>query len=321
VWITSSLTTVLKPTVVALGNFDGIHQGHQRVICPVVKQLKPEGIAYSTLLTFTPHPKEFFSGRSHPLLTPLNEKVALLKTIGLEQLVLLPFNQDLARLSPEEFVEQILVEGLQAKAISVGQDFCFGQGRVGTVTDLQAIATGYGIQVAIAPLKALDQKRVSSSAIRAALLQGDIAQANRLLGRPYSLVGTVVQGQQLGRTLGFPTANLALPDNKFLPRHGVYAVWVASVAPAITSDERASALPSPVAGVMNLGYRPTVDGTRLAVEVHLLDWAGDLYGQTLVVNLEQFLRPEQKFDSLEALQTQIDQDCAAAKSLLASALS
>ncbi len=316
-WVTSSLTSALTPTAAALGNFDGIHLGHRQVIDPVLS-LRAESPSsercYVTVVTFDPHPQEFFSGQPRCLLTPLSEKAELLRLLGVDQLVLLPFDRELANLSPEEFVENILVRQLRVQRVSVGADFCFGRQRAGTAMDLKAIATAYGVEVTIAPLKNLEGGRISSSAIRQALEKGDLELANRLLGRPYCLVGQVSQGQQLGRTIGFPTANLHLPPEKFLPRQGVYAVRVHICS---SGNPIGFAHPPTLPGVMNVGYRPTVDGTRQVIEVHLLNWSGDLYGQTLIVNLEQFLRSEQKFNSLQDLKAQIQRDCDAASAILA----
>ena len=328
-WITSSIATVLTPTAVALGNFDGVHQGHRQVIQPVlafndsaILETIPTGIAlpvYATVVTFHPHPQEFFTGQPRTLLTPLPEKIVQLDAMGVKQLVLLPFDQQLAALTPEKFVQEILVEQLQACQISIGSDFRFGRNRAGTAEELQAIAAAAGIEVKITSLKLLDEKRISSSAIREALQAGDVALANHLLGRPYTLIGTVIKGQQLGNTLGFPTANLQLPPEKCLPRAGVYAVRVQWCEKSDRASADLSVRPqlgtACEVGVMNLGYRPTVNGTQLVAEVHLLNWSGNLYGQVLSVSLEQFLRSEQKFESLDALKAQIRADCDAAKAL------
>ena len=322
VWVASSTEGLLTPTAVALGKFDGVHLGHQRVIQPVLQSAwSGENLdhtdgknprPYSTVVTFDPHPHEFFTGQPRDLLTPLDEKVAQLRSLGVEQLVLLPFDRELSALSPEEFVDKILVQQLQCQQISVGQDFCFGKKRMGTAQDLQILAAKYNIPVTIVPIKTdtdsfltTDDTRISTSLIRESLEAGDIQKANRLLGRPYSLTGVVVAGQKLGRTIGFPTANMQLPKDKFLPRHGVYAVKV------IISDN------SPIQqfGVMNIGNRPTVNGIDTRVEVHLLDWSSDLYRKNLVVQLVKFLRPEQKFTSLEALKNQIQLDCTAAQAI------
>jgi riboflavin kinase / FMN adenylyltransferase len=288
-------------SAVALGNFDGIHLGHRQVIAPV---LENDGIARTTVVTFSPHPKEFFTGEPRSLLTPQEEKVLHLEAIGVQQLVLLPFNRELANLTPQQFVEEILVKQLQARQVSVGADFCFGCKRAGTAETLKSIAATFGIGVTIVPLLLFQGKRISSSAIREALLSGDLQTANRMLGRSYRLVGQVVKGQQIGRTIGFPTANLQLLGDKLVPRQGVYGVRVSGIG----SD-------SLVLGVMNIGNRPTVNGMSQTIEVHLLDWSGDLYGKTLIVELEEFIRPEQKFASLEELKAQIQKDCEVARCL------
>ncbi len=333
---------LLTPTAVALGKFDGVHLGHQKVIQPVLhagghlsgassphskgNQLTNQEYTYSTVVTFDPHPQEFFTGQPRTLLTPLDEKVQQLRSLGVEQLVLLPFDKELSALTPEEFVEKILVQQLRCQRISIGQDFCFGEKRSGTAQDLQLLAAKHNIPVTIVPLQTYtgdsstqtncvsttptQDARISTSLIRQTLERGDIENANLLLGRPYSLLGDVVQGQQLGRTIGFPTANLQLPKEKFLPCQGVYAVRV------FTLDETTDTAPSENLGVMNIGNRPTVNGTYSSAEVHLFDWSGDLYGKKLVVQLVKFLRPEQKFPSLEALKTQIQLDCVVAREVL-----
>ncbi|MFB2980778.1 bifunctional riboflavin kinase/FAD synthetase [Microseira sp. BLCC-F43] len=354
-WLTSSLTTVLTPTAVALGNFDGVHRGHQQVVRPVLQsaaiqtgqraslqggqreiltdnategnqipsQAETTARPYPTVVSFYPHPQEFFTGQPRALLTPPKEKAMALGNLGVEQLVLLPFDRELADLTPQQFVEEILVRRLKSQRISVGQDFRFGCKRTGTATDLQAIAATYGIETTIVGLQICSGERISSSFIRTALTEGDISRANQLLGRSYTLTGTVVQGQQLGRTIGFPTANLHLPPEKFLPRKGVYAVQVkiengdtAKATLRERSSEPGNIMPCPIPGVMNIGCRPTVKGTTPTVEVYLIDWTGDLYGQTLTVSLEQFLRPEQKFASLDELKAQIQADCDKARSVL-----
>jgi riboflavin kinase/FMN adenylyltransferase len=318
--ITYSTAKALIPTAVALGNFDGLHRGHQRVIQPVLKTRREAGEllaaseaqVYATVVTFNPHPQEFFTGQPRALLTPLPEKVQQLISWNIEQLVLLPFDRELAALSPQDFVEKILVQ-LQAQMISVGEDFRFGKQRCGTAADLQAIAAKFGIPVTIVPNYTCVGERISSSAIRQALTEGNLQRAKVLLDRPYTLTGTVVKGQQLGRTIGFPTANIQLPANKFVPQQGVYAVRVFMEK----ARESVASCPLPIdIGVMNIGYRPTVNGNNQSVEVHLLDWSGDLYDKTLTVQLEEFLRPEQKFSSLEDLKSQIAADCDRARSLL-----
>ncbi|MFP4008820.1 MAG: bifunctional riboflavin kinase/FAD synthetase [Spirulinaceae cyanobacterium] len=304
-WVTSTPETALRPTAIALGNFDGVHRGHQQVLQPILAAKSSETV-YPTVVSFNPHPREYFTGQPKALLTPLAEKVEQLEKQNIEQLVLLPFDRELAALSPQAFVQKILVQQLNARLVSVGADFCFGRDRTGTAQDLKRIAATAGIEVAIASLQTNGGDRISSSAIRQALLECNIKTANCLLGRPYTLKGTVKAGQKLGRTLGFPTANLDLPERKFLPGNGVYSVGV-----SLEGEARSHYL-----GVMNLGRRPTVeDRDRPLPEIHLLDWSGDLYNRQITVKLERFLRPEQKFDSLADLKAQIARDCQAAKQI------
>ncbi len=347
-WVTSSLAATLTPTRVALGNFDGVHLGHQRVIGRILEDsamggcaepavvapylssgmthryvptgcdrsrpdsvpLRPieAGRVYTTVLTFNPHPQAFFSGKSRPLLSPIAEKVDALRALGVDQLVLLPFDRQLAALSPEEFFRQILLDGLQARAVSVGGNFRFGHRRSGTASDLGKLGQSHGIEAHIVDLHHIDADRVSSSAVRAALEAGELERANRLLGRPYRIAGTVERGRELGRTIGFPTANIHVPPDKFLPRWGVYAgrVWLGENEP-------------PVVGAINIGARPTVNGQYPTVEAHLIDWSGDLYDRCLSVELLHFLRPEQKFGSLDELKAQIGRDRDRAIELLATA--
>lgn len=300
-WISSSLQSVLNPTAIALGNFDGIHFGHRRVIEPVLTAREQAVLRlYATVVSFSPHPREFFSGQPLALLSPLEERVGLLEQMGIDQLVVLPFDEELANLSPAEFVQKIIVEQLQAKHISVGQDFRFGHRRSGTADLLQELAGEQGIEVTQVSLQICDQQRISSSGIRQALGEGNVQLAAQFLGRSYRLIGKVVKGQQIGRTIGFPTANLQVPPNKLIPAQGVYGVRI--------SGKELNQGDSLLA-VMNIGNRPTVAGQEQTIEVHILDWEGDLYGQELTVELLEFIRSERKFGSLDALKAQIVEDC------------
>ncbi|MGL5831670.1 MAG: bifunctional riboflavin kinase/FAD synthetase [Waterburya sp.] len=343
--ITHFTSQALVPTAIAIGKFDGLHRGHQQVIQPVLDRARKQETknrnqygenrrqghssfphtspitvtkkrVRPTVLAFNPHPQEFFQGKPYPLLTPLNEKAQQLISWGIEQLVLLPFNKELTALSPQDFVEKILVQQLHARMISVGEDFCFGKQRSGTARDLQAIATKLGIPVTIVPNFTYKGERISSSSIRQALAKGDPQRVSALLGRPYTLSGNVIKGQQLDRIIGFPTANIHILTNKRLPRHGVYAVRVFIKIETANSCSLPDRLLPVAIGVMNIGCCSEIKDIQQLVKVHLLNWSGDLSGKNLTIQLEKFLRPEQKFASLENFKAQKRTDCAIASSLL-----
>jgi len=303
--VTSSLDNIITPNAIALGNFDGLHQGHRRVIESIFEKNHNHTIN-PTLVTFTPHPQEYFTGQKKQLLTPIPEKAKLLEEMGIKQLILLPFDRELATLSAIDFVKDILVKQIKAQHISVGDDFRFGYKRQGDALELEKLAREDNIKVVVTCEQKININgqfvRISSSDIRKALHEGNLSMAQTMLGRKYSLVGKVIKGQQLGRTIGFPTANLDIDKQKFLPRKGVYTVKV-------TLDDRDH---NPLLGVMNIGDRPTVKGKQTTVEVHILNWQGDLYNQFLTVKLLNFLRPEKKFNSLDELKAQIKMDCSLA---------
>jgi riboflavin kinase/FMN adenylyltransferase len=294
------------PTAVALGSFDGLHPGHRSVIAAVTERAAQRHLV-PTVVSFWPHPREVLFAEARLRLDLPSEKLALLEPLGIEQLVLVPFTRELAALSPEAFVQQVLHEQLQAGLVVVGANFRFGAGRSGTTTTLQQLGAERGIEVQIQPLLAEGEEQFSSSRIRRALAAGDLLEATRLLGRPYRFGGTVVSGRGLGRQLGWPTANLQVDGRKFLPLEGVYAAW------AWLGEER-------LAAVMNLGPQPTVDPTApSAVEVHLLGRTLGLNGRELLVEPVQLLRSQQRFENLEALVQQIQRDAESATALLESA--
>ena len=295
-----------RPTAIALGSFDGLHQGHRRVIAAVTDRPAAAGAPIPTVVSFWPHPREVLHGEPRLRLDLPAEKLHLLEPLGIEQLVLVPFTRELAALSPEAFVEQVLVGQLAAQRIAVGDNFRFGAGRSGDSHSLAAIGARHGIDVQVLPMLWDGQERVSSSRIRRALAAGDVAEARRLLERPYRFSGRVVRGRGLGRELGWPTANLQVDGRKFLPLEGVYAA-AASVAGG-------PLLPA----VMNLGPQPTVDPMApSAVEVHLLDRRLELEGQELVVEPLQLLRRQQTFAGFEELSAQIARDADRARALTA----
>ncbi len=291
------------PTALALGSFDGLHAGHRRVIDAVC--VDPCG-GLPSVVSFWPHPREILHGEPRLRLDLPSEKVDLLEPLGIEQLVLVPFDQQLARLHAEDFVDQVLLTTLQARHIAVGANFRFGHNRTGDTNTLRRLCESAGVQVSVMPILEDDGGRMSSSRIRAALGAGDLARASALLGRAYRFSGRVVRGRGLGRELGWPTANLQVDGRKFLPGLGVYAAW------AFLQD-KGERLPA----VMNLGPQPTVDPTSpSAVEVHLLDIRLELEGRELTVEPVERLRGQQRFSGLEELSAQIGLDAQRARQRL-----
>jgi len=295
----------LRPTAIALGSFDGLHPGHRRVIAAVTADA--DAGLVPTVVSFWPHPREVLHGERRLRLDLPEEKLSLLEPLGIGQLVLVPFDRPLASLSPEAFVEEVLAGQLQARRIAVGTNFRFGAGRTGDTADLLRLGERHGIAVTVVPILWDGAERVSSSRIRRALAAGHLAEAERLLERPYRFSGAVVRGRQLGRQLGWPTANLRVDGRKFLPLEGVYAAWT-----WLPGGE-------PMAAVMNLGLQPSVDPSApSAVEVHLLDRQLELaVGQELVVQPLALLRRQQRFADLAALSAQIGRDAQQARQLCA----
>jgi riboflavin kinase/FMN adenylyltransferase len=293
------------PTALALGSFDGVHAGHRRVIAAAVAAAGVEQELVPTVLSFWPHPREVLAGEPRLRLDLPEEKLDCLAPLGIRQLVLVPFNRSLAALTPEQFVEQVLHRQLVAKAVAVGENFRFGVQRSGDPACLERLGAARGIAVTVVPLLDDDGCRISSSRIRSALAEADLAEAARLLQRPYRFSGLVVQGRGLGRGLGWPTANLQVDGRKCLPREGVYAAWLSRGGG------------EPMAAVMNLGRQPTVDPEApSAVEVHLLGRELQLQNERLCVEPVRWLRGQSRFPSLEALSAQIAADAAQASALL-----
>lgn len=292
-----------RPTALALGSFDGLHAGHRRVIEAITRE--PLG-GIPSVVSFWPHPREVLHGEPRLRLDLPSEKLNLLEPLGIEQLVLVPFDQQLAQLSAETFVHTVLLEALQARHIAVGANFRFGRGRSGDTNTLRLLCEQANVKVSVLPILEDDGGRMSSSRIRNALSEGDLNAATQLLGRPYRFSGRVVRGRGLGRELGWPTANLQVDGRKFLPGLGVYAAW------AIVGDQD-----HPLPAVMNLGPQPTVDPTSpSAVEVHLLDTQMELEGRELTVEPVTRLRGQERFAGLEALSAQIGRDAQQARMLL-----
>ncbi len=284
--------------VATIGNFDGVHAGHQAVL----ERLRAVGRRHQlpvVVITFEPYPAEYFQGEGAPArLTSLREKWRLVRDLGADRLICLHFNGRLANMSAAEFVDEILVRQLGIRHLIVGDDFRFGRGREGDFAFLRQAGDRHGFDVESTPTYELDGERVSSTRVRCALAEGRLDEAERLLRRPYAITGRVVHGDKLGRQLGYPTANLRF--RRPPPLRGIFAVEVEGVEGARF-------------GVASLGTRPTVDGTRTLLEVYLFDYAAELYGQVVTVVFRRRLREERRFDSVDALAEQIGRDADAAR--------
>ncbi len=297
-----------KGAVVAIGNFDGVHRGHQALIARAVALAKTQ-LAPLGVLAFEPHPQEFFRPEAESFrLTPLRTKAPLLAECGVEVLYALPFDSSMSQKSAEEFVRDVLVNGLGVRGVVVGADFRFGKGRAGDAAFLEEAGRRFGFAVEIFDaLIAHDAQKISSSEIRAALKERQPEVAAKLLGHWWTIEGRVEKGDARGRELGFPTANMAL-DGYLKPAFGIYAVRATVLEnekPVRTYD-----------GVASLGIRPMFETDLPLLESYLFNFSGDLYGKHLAVDLVAYLRPEMKFDSVDALKTQMAKDCDRARTLL-----
>ncbi|GIU09922.1 riboflavin biosynthesis protein [Shewanella sp. c952] len=291
--------------VLTIGNFDGVHRGHAEVINRLVEKAKHLDLP-GVVMTFEPQPQEFFRGENAPArLSLLRDKVMLLDELSIERMLCINFNKKFADYTAEDFVEQLLVKALGVKYLVVGDDFCFGKQRQGNFNMLRKAGEKFGFAVVSTQSFVLGDKRVSSTEVRRLLADGNMEQARRLLGHPFILSGKVAHGQKIGRTIGFPTANIAL-KRKVTPVRGVFAVKLYWDNSDIYE------------GVANVGFRPTVNGQVCQLEVHLFDFDGDLYGKAVEVELVAKIRDEQPFGSLDALKKQIKNDADRAKALLGS---
>lgn len=293
-----------RPCAVTVGSYDGLHRGHQSVLARLLDAAAARGLE-SVLLTLEPLPREFFRGTENaPRIGSLADKKRFAEQLfpELDHFAALPFNAQTAAIGAREFVRDLLIDRLGMRYLTVGGDFRFGRDRAGDFALLEAESTACGFDLEAAPVFELDGDRVSSTRIRMALADGDVPVAERLLGHPFELEAEVVEGDRRGREFGFPTANLDFPHNP--PMRGVFTA-------TCRLGERLCR------GVANVGTRPTVDGTRLLIEVHLLDFADDLYGQRMTVRFHQRLRAERRFDSVARLREQIGRDIDAAREFFA----
>ncbi|RYZ52163.1 MAG: bifunctional riboflavin kinase/FAD synthetase [Sphingobacteriales bacterium] len=295
-----------QKAVLTIGTFDGVHQGHKQILEEVVLHARQVN-GTSIVITFEPHPRKLlFPGQSLGLLTPLEQKLDLITAAGIENIIVAPFTLEFSRLSAEQYIEAFVVDKVHPETIIIGYDHHFGHDRAGNIGLLRAFQEKFGYHVLEIPAQLIDQAAVSSTKIRKALNTGKVEHAAVMLGRNYSMKGVVIEGAQLGRTLGYPTANLELIDpDQLIPAIGIYAVrvnWKGGVYNAM----------------MSIGYNPTVsDAQKLNLEIHLFRFHENIYGEELEVFFVARLRNEEKFPSVEALREQLHKDKAAALALLA----
>jgi len=297
----------IKNAVITIGTFDGVHLGHRKII----DQLKKEAAAITgetVIVTFYPHPRKVVHKEQEPLLllTTLSEKLHLLETCGVDHVVVVPFNEAFANQTAAAYVEDFLVGKLHPKVVIIGYDHKFGKDRRGDYTTLEHYGKLHDFKVIEIPEKVLNEVTISSTAIRTAIKAGDVSQALNLLGHPYTISGQVVKGNQLGRTIGYPTANIHVPESdKLLPAYGVYAVLVRMEGQKLAE------------GMLSIGIRPTIGESPMTIEVNIFDFNMDLYGRHLTIEFIERLRDELKFDGLEPLKAALAQDAIDTKQALA----
>ena len=303
----SDITTfsTQQPTVLTIGTFDGVHLGHQKIIERVVATARQEGLL-ATIFTFFPHPRMVVQhDKGLKLIHTLEEKKQLLQRLGVDLLVVQPFNEAFAQLTADEFVSTILVQHLNVKKVIIGYDHRFGRNRTANINDMRLFGEKYGFAVEEISVQEVDEVSVSSTKIREALNKGDVTTAEHYLGTPYSLTGTVVHGLKLGRTLGYPTANIQVTeDYKLIPKDGVYVVY------SYIGGQK-------VYGMMSIGKNPTIEGKGASIEVYFFDFNGDLYDRELTIYFLKYLREERKFSSVALLKKQLQDDETTARKAIA----
>ncbi len=298
----------IKQSIVTIGTFDGVHIGHQKILNQITKSAH-ELNCESLVLTFFPHPRMVLQKDTEmKQLNSVNEKVALLANVGIDNLVIHPFDKEFSRLTAEEFVKEVLVDVFNIKKIVIGYDHRFGRNRTANIEDLNSFGEKYGFEVEQISAEEINEVSVSSTKIRSALLEGNVEIATSYLGYNYSITGIVSKGKQLGRTIGFPTANLKIEDeNKLIPSNGVY------IAKSCINGKT-------IYGMMNIGTRPTVDGSNQSIEIHFFDFKDDIYSDEITITFLKRMRDEQKFESIDALKTQLNKDRVNAKNYINSVI-
>ena len=305
-WKISDKKLNIKPSAAVIGNFDGVHRGHLEVL-KNAKEFSSKSNLPLSVLTFDPHPREFFSKeKTNFLLQTVLDKAEALSKNNIDYLINLKFDDLLSELSPEQFVEKVLSESLSLKHIFVGKDFKFGKDRAGDINSLKSFGLKYRIGLSSIKLKNQDGTSISSTKIRNNLKKGKIKEANELLGRPYMISGLVIEGDKRGRQIGFPTANISL-GKLIRPAFGVYAVLIEGIENKV------------LRGIANIGRRPTVNDRGVLLEVNIFDFNEDIYGKKIFISLIDFIRDEKKFDGIENLKKQIVMDVKLSKSILGNA--
>lgn len=287
----------LENAVVTIGTFDGVHYGHQKIIKRLCELAKTTG-GESVILTFFPHPRLIIDPENHDLkmINTIDEKARILANLGVDHLIITPFTRDFSNLSPEEYIKNILVDTIGIKNMIVGYDHRFGKDRKGGMPQLEAMAKSYAYKIEVIPEQDINDVAVSSTKVRNALLNGQVALAAEYLGYHFSLYGRVIKGDKIGRTIGFPTANIFIEETyKLIPSDGIYAVTVAM------NDQTFK-------GMAYIGQRPTINGMTRNIEVNIFDFDQEIYGQDITMTFLQFLRHDVKFTGLEALKIQLQKD-------------
>lgn len=300
----------IQNAVVTIGTFDGVHIGHQKIISRL-NEVARQKAGETVVLTFFPHPRMIL----HPedmdikLISTMAEKAQRLEKLGIDHLIITPFTRDFSNLSPQEYINKVLVDKIGTKQIIIGYDHRFGKDREGGLEHLQKFASNFNFEVEEIPEQDINDVAVSSTKIRTAILSGDVKTANEFLGYPFQLTGKVIKGDQLGRTLGFPTANLFIEETyKLIPADGIYAVTV-----EINESERITRLHNAMAYI---GHRPTINGMHRNIEVNIFDFNEDIYGTNIRINFLQFIRGDHKFNSLDELKIQLGEDEKSARNIL-----
>ena len=298
------LFNTAKPTIVTIGTFDGVHLGHRKILEQIAKSAQALSCE-SLVLTFFPHPRMVLQEDTEmKQLNTLDEKIDQLDDLGIDNLVVHPFDKEFSRLTAEEFVKKVLVDVFKIKKIIIGHDHRFGRNRTANIDDLINFGETYGFEVEQITAEEINEVSISSTKIRNALLEGNIELAATYLGYNFSLTGIVSKGKQLGRTIGYPTANIKIDEEyKLIPLNGVY------IAKSLINGQL-------VFGMMNIGTRPTIDGTTQTIEINYFDFKQDLYGERITLSLLHRMRPEQKFESVDALKNQLSKDKAMAENYI-----